>query len=160
MWLAGTAGSGVVVARLPDGSWSPPSGFSVRSGGVGVVYGVDYYDCVCVLNTKAAVDAYTSPEFSVGGRMDFAAGPVGGKKDVGDAPPVWTYTKSRGLYGGVTLDGTVIQEQEKANAEFYGSAVTAAQVLQGAVEAHKEPKQWPLGAEKLMGALKSVEQHA
>jgi lipid-binding SYLF domain-containing protein len=55
MYLAGAGGSGVVVARLPDGSWSPPSAFSVRSGSFGIVYGVDVYDCVCVLNTQAAV---------------------------------------------------------------------------------------------------------
>lgn len=60
MYFAGNGGSGVVVARLPDGSWSPPSAFSVRSGSFGLVYGVDVYDCVCVLNTDAAVTAYTS----------------------------------------------------------------------------------------------------
>ena len=108
MWISGTAGSGVVIARLPNGSWSPPSGFSVKSVGGGLVLGADFYDCVCVLNTQAAMDAYTTPEFSLGGRMDIAAGPMGGKVNVGDAPPVWTYTKTRGLYGGVTMDGTCL----------------------------------------------------
>ncbi|KAK3068894.1 hypothetical protein LTR53_013193 [Teratosphaeriaceae sp. CCFEE 6253] len=159
MWVSGTAGSGIVVARLPDATWSPPSGFSVMSGGIGMTYGLDVYDCICVLNTQAAVDAYTAPEFKVGGRMDFVAGPAGGKLDVGHALPVWTYTRSLGLYGGVTLDGTVIREQTKANAEFYGEAVTAAQILQGAAY-QKEGAAWPVGAEKLAAALNGVGKRA
>ncbi|RMZ88866.1 hypothetical protein DV736_g3905, partial [Chaetothyriales sp. CBS 134916] len=110
MYLAGTGGSGVVVARLPNGTWSPPSAFSVRSGSFGIVYGVDMYDCVCVLNTQAAVDAYTKSEVNLGGAMGLAAGPVS-VTTRRDAEPVWVYTKSRGFYGGVTVDGTIIQER-------------------------------------------------
>ena len=55
MYFAGTAGTGVVIVRFPDGTWSPPSAFAVRSGSIGIVYGVDVSDCVCVLNTKDAV---------------------------------------------------------------------------------------------------------
>ncbi|KAH8779036.1 hypothetical protein BGZ57DRAFT_952854 [Hyaloscypha finlandica] len=76
MYPAGAGGSGVVVARLPDGSWSPPSAFSVRSGSFGIVYGVDVYDCVCVLNTQAAVEAYSKTEVSLGGAVALAAGPI------------------------------------------------------------------------------------
>lgn len=52
MYLTGNGGSGIVSARLPNGSWSPPSAFSVRTGGVGLAYGVDVYDCIWVLNTQ------------------------------------------------------------------------------------------------------------
>jgi lipid-binding SYLF domain-containing protein len=138
MYLAGAGGSGVVVARLADGSWSAPSAFSVKSGGVGVVCGVDVYDCVCVLNTQEAVDAYTKSEMSLGADVTAAAGPIGGTADLStkEVTPVWTYTKSRGLYGGVTVDGTVIREKSGVNAEAYGSKVTAGQILNGEA-------QWP-----------------
>ena len=155
MYFAGTAGTGIIVARLSDGTWSPPSAFSVRSVGVGLVYGVDVFDCICVLNTQAAVDAYQQSGVNLGGRMDLAAGPVGGKVDMREAKPVWTYTRSRGLYGGLTLDGTVIKEQSKANAEFFGDTITAAQVLQGTVKPQDGSTQWPVGANKLMATLKS-----
>ncbi|KAK9341972.1 hypothetical protein V1522DRAFT_417638 [Lipomyces starkeyi] len=69
MYLASAGGSVVVVARLPDGSWSPPCAFSVRSGSIGLVYGVDVYDCVCLLNTPDAVKAYSNSEMSLGGAM-------------------------------------------------------------------------------------------
>ena len=76
MFLAGAGGSGVVLARLPDGTWSPPSAFSVRSGSVGYVYGIDVYDCVCLLNTDAAVQAYMKTEASLGANAELSAGPA------------------------------------------------------------------------------------
>ena len=157
MYLAGSGGSGVVVARLPDGSWSPPSAFSVRSGSIGLVYGVDVYDCVCVLNTKAAVESYSKPEMDLGGAAAFAAGPIGGTADMKDSKPVWVYTKSRGLYGGLTVDGTVIKEKSDANADFYGSKVTAAQILKGEVNGRDGEGKWPAGAKKLVEVLKLAE---
>lgn len=137
MYFAGAGGSGVVIARVPDGTWSPPSAFSVRSGAFGLVYGVDVYDCVCVLNTDAAVDSYATPEMNLGGGVALAAGPLGGTANLNmkEVKPVWTYTKSRGLYGGVTVDGTIIKEKMAMNAEFYGSNVTAGQILKGQVKA-------------------------
>lgn len=141
MYLAGAGGSGVVVVRLPNGSWSPPSAFSVRSGGLGVVYGVDVYDCVCVLNTQDAVDAYSKSEMTLGAGATMAAGPIGGTADIStkDLKPVWTYTKSRGIYGGITMDGTMIKEKSSTNKEAYGTNVTASQILSGQVK-------WPVTA--------------
>lgn len=133
MWLAGAGGSGVVVARLADGSWSAPSAFSVLSGGIGVAYGMDVYDCVCVLNTQEAVDAYTKSEMNLGADVTVAAGPIGGTADIStkEVKPVWTYVKTRGLYGALTVDGTVIKERPGINADTYGSKTTAAQILAG-----------------------------
>ncbi|KUJ09136.1 DUF500-domain-containing protein [Mollisia scopiformis] len=159
MYLAGSGGSGIVVARLADGTWSPPSAFSVRSGSIGLVYGVDVYDCVCVLNTDAAVEAYSKPEMNLGGTVAAAAGPIGGTADMNmkEYKPVWVYTKSRGLYGGLTVDGTVIKEKGDANAEFYGSKVTAAQILRGDVRAQVGGSKWPAGAKQLVEVLKLAE---
>lgn len=159
MYLAGAGGSGVVVARLADGTWSPPSAFSVRSGGIGLVYGVDVYDCVCVLNTQAAVDAYATPETKLGGAFALAAGPIGGTPNAAskDVKPVWTYTKSRGLYGGLTVDGTTIKEKPQVNADFYGRTVSTAQILKGQVEPQTGAAQWPAGAKQLTEVLKMAE---
>lgn len=76
--VSGAAGSGVVVARLPDGSWSPPAGFLVHTLGAGLMIGIDVYDCVCVLTTQRAVDAFARrARVSLGGEIGVAAGPVG-----------------------------------------------------------------------------------
>ena len=157
MYLAGTGGSGVVVARLPDGTWSPPSAFSVRSGGIGLVYGVDVFDCVCVLNTQAAVDAYAKSEMNLGGAVALAAGPVGGNANMKEVKPVWTYTRSRGLYGGLTVDGTLIKEKPDANADFYGHKITAAEILKGEVHPQEGPSKWPAGAQQLHEVLRMAE---
>lgn len=157
MYLAGSGGSGVVVARLPDGTWSPPSAFSVRSGSFGLVYGVDVFDCVCVLNTQAAVDAYTNPGVNLGVGLALAAGPVGGNANTTEVKPIWIYTKSRGLYGGLTVDGTVIKEKPEANADFYGSKLSIAQILRGEVTAQNGVRQWPAGAQKLTEVLKWID---
>jgi SH3 domain-containing YSC84-like protein 1 len=157
MYLAGSGGSGVVVARLPNKTWSPPSAFSVRSGSVGLVYGVDVYDCVCVLNTEAAVEAYSKPDITLGGTIAVAAGPLNGNFDKKEVKPVWTYTKSRGLYGGLTVDGTVIKEKTDANAEFYGSAVTATQILGGEVQPQGGSGKSSTGAMQLAEVLKLAE---
>ena len=158
MYLAGAGGSGVVVARLPDGTWSPPSAFSVRSGGIGLAYGVDVYSCVCVLNTPAAVHAYTKPELELGGVLTLAAGPVGGTTtNMKETKPVWTYTRSKGLYGGLTVDGTVIKEKTDVNADFYGARVSSAQILQGGVEDRDGNGKWHAGAKQLTEVLKLAE---
>ena len=155
MWVSGSGGSGVVLVRLPDGSWSGPSSFSVASGGFGMVYGLDVYDCVCILNTDEAVEAYSTPELSLGGGVAVTAGPWNAEKH--DLKPVWTYTKSKGLYGGLSVDGTVIRERKEANAEFYEKKVTAAQILQGGVDVRTGPDVWPAGASQLMEVLKLAE---
>ncbi|CAG9949823.1 unnamed protein product [Clonostachys rosea f. rosea IK726] len=154
MAFAGSGGSGIVIARLPDGSWSPPSAFSVKSGGIGLAYGLDVYDCLCVLNTKASVEAYTKAEMELGTNLAVAAGPVGATAQIKELKPVWTYTRTHGLYGGLTVDGTSIKERPERNAEFYGSKVTAAQILHGEVQAPAEAFEHTA---KLVKVLQSVE---
>jgi lipid-binding SYLF domain-containing protein len=155
MWFAGTAGSGIV-ARLANGQWSPPSAFSVKSAAFGLTLGIDHFDCVCVLNTQEAVEAYRTSEMTMGGRMDLAAGPVGGALKGGETKPVWTYTRSRGLYGGLTIQGTAIKTQDEANAEFFGAAVSASQILSGMVDAQSRATQWPAGAAELTKVLSDL----
>jgi lipid-binding SYLF domain-containing protein len=154
MWLAGSGGSGVVVARLPDGSWSPPSAFSVKTGGVGLVLGVDVFDCVCVLNTQNAVNAYAEPQMAISGAV---AGPIGKTADMEEVKPVWVYTKSLGLYGGLTVDSTIIKARPDANAEFFGSDVSTAQILKGDVQPQAGASKWPAGGKKLAEVLKMGE---
>lgn len=170
--ISGAGGSGLVVARLPDGSWSPPAGFLVHTLGAGIMAGLDIYDCVCVLNTPAAVEAFTRPRLSLGGEMTVVAGPIGAGTVVEAAlakgsKPVWSYMKSRGLYGGVQVDGTVIVHRPDANAAFYGvDKVSVDKILKGEVRdntgrtASKKDEglvMWPQGARQLVEVLKAAE---
>ncbi|KAK8029639.1 hypothetical protein PG993_010930 [Apiospora rasikravindrae] len=171
--FSGAGGSGIVVSRLPDGSWSPPSGFLVHTLGAGFMIGLDIYDSVCVLNTEDAVRAFTRPRLSLGGEIAVVAGPVGAGKSLegalGAGKPVWSYMKSRGFYAGVQADGTVIIQRPAANAAFYGEEkITPERILKGDVKptapasgsvASKEGEivMWPAGARQLMEVLKSAE---
>jgi len=157
MYFAGTAGTGIMIARLPDGTWSPPSAFTVRSGSIGIVYGADVFDCICVFNTKEAMDDYQKSEMQLGGGVTLAAGPVGGDANTSERKPIWTYTRSRGLYGGITLDSTVISESSEANSEFYGGPATAKQILSGEVKGKEGPTHWPAGAKELIRLLEEVD---
>ncbi|KAK3299554.1 uncharacterized protein B0H64DRAFT_355754 [Chaetomium fimeti] len=74
---AGSSGSGILVARLADGSWSPPSGIQITSIGAGFVAGVDIYDCVIVINTREALDMFTKMRLSLGSDLAVTAGPFG-----------------------------------------------------------------------------------
>jgi lipid-binding SYLF domain-containing protein len=64
--LGESTGSGIVIARLHDGSWSPPSAIQLQSFGAGVAAGVDLFDCVCVINTQEALSAFMNTRFSLG----------------------------------------------------------------------------------------------
>ena len=138
LWVSGAGGSGVLLARKEDGSWSPPSGILVHTLGVGFMAGIDIYDCVCVINSRQALDAFSKLRVSLGGEVSVVAGPlgVGGILDsevTKDRKPVFSYMKSRGLYGGIQLDGTIIIERNDENARFYGERVGVKEILKGNV---------------------------
>ncbi|KAK3348697.1 hypothetical protein B0T25DRAFT_458326 [Lasiosphaeria hispida] len=83
--VSGATGSGILIARLPDGSWGPPSGIQVHSVGAGFVIGIDIYDCVVVINTREALEAFTRTRMSLGSDLAVTAGPwgAGGALDFG-----------------------------------------------------------------------------
>ncbi|KAM5357867.1 hypothetical protein ACJZ2D_015837 [Fusarium nematophilum] len=75
--VSGATGSGILIARLPDGSWGPPSGIQVHSVGGGFLVGLDIYDCVCVINSREALAAFTNTRVGLGSDLAVVAGPYG-----------------------------------------------------------------------------------
>lgn len=122
---SGAGGSGIVVARLPNGQWSPPSGILIHTLGLGFVAGADTYDCVCVINDEGGMEGFTKARCTLGAEVSAAVGPLGDGREIEEAigkgkAPVWSYTKSKGLYVGVQIDGTVMVERSSENERFYG----------------------------------------
>lgn len=155
MWISGAGGSGVLIAKKEDGSWSPPSGLLVHTLGVGFMAGIDIYDCVIVINNRSALEAFSKVRVSLGGELSLVAGPlgVGGivESEVQkDRRPMFSYMKSRGLYAGAQLDGTIIVERNDENARFYGAAMPIGEILRGHVT------QLPQPARMLMGVLNDI----
>ncbi|KAJ9371140.1 hypothetical protein DTO282F9_7326 [Paecilomyces variotii] len=139
LWFSGAGGSGVLVARIPEtGEWSAPSGILLHTAGLGFLAGIDIYDCVVVINTYEALQAFTKIRCTLGGEVSAALGPVGMggilESEVHKRQaPIWTYLKSRGFYAGVQVDGTVVVERTDENERFYGRRVSAQEILTGRV---------------------------
>jgi len=153
--FSGRAGSGVIVARLPDGSWSAPSAIVTAGAGVGGQIGAELTDFVFILNSKAAVESFAQlGSITLGGNVSIAAGPLGrnaeaaGTASLKSASAVFSYSKTKGLFAGVSLEGSAIVERREANRKFYGDNCKARNILNGQVEP-------PPGADPLMRVLES-----
>jgi SH3 domain-containing YSC84-like protein 1 len=146
--FSGRGGKGVVVARTKNG-WSGPSAIGTGGVGFGLQIGAEVTEFVFILNTDAAVQAFSRDvNVTLGGDLSVAAGPLGRNAEAGIMPlaAVYTYSRSQGLFAGVSLEGTVIGTRNDANAEYYGRRVTPEEILSGKVPP-------PSGARRLVQVL-------
>ena len=133
--FSGRGGKGVVVARTKNG-WSGPSAIGTGGAGFGFQIGVEVTEFVMVLNTDAAVKAFSrDANVTLGGGISAAAGPMGRHAEVAITPvaAAYTYSRSQGLFAGISLEGTVIGTRNAANAAYYDRPVTAEKILSGKV---------------------------
>ncbi|KAI8085863.1 uncharacterized protein B0P05DRAFT_534023 [Gilbertella persicaria] len=138
--FSGRAGSGIVVARLPEGGWSAPSCIGTGGIGAGGQIGAELTDFVLVLNTKEAVKTFSQlGNITLGGNVSVAAGPIGrnaeasGSASLKHIAAIYSYSKTRGLFAGVSLEGSVVITRNDANEKFYGQRVTAKELLSGTI---------------------------
>ncbi len=146
--FSGKGGQGVVVARTGHG-WSGPSFIGLGGVGWGLQIGAQLTDFIFVLNTDAAVRAFSRDgNVKIGADVSAAAGPVGRdlQGDVTTTAAVYTYSRSKGLFAGISLEGAVIATQKDANADYYGRRVSARTILRGEVAP-------PAGTERLRQLL-------
>ena len=137
-------GTGLVISKLDDGSWSAPSAVGMLGVSWGMLCGADLCDYVLVLS-KVAVATYIGHEhvtcsLSVGAEAELAVGPFGRAAQVsvsvGDTlamalEPSLSYSHCRGLYAGLSLEACVLFSRPDVNHNFYGRSVTTAQLLRG-----------------------------
>jgi len=136
--FSGKAGSGLVISRLPTGEWSAPSCIGTAGVGWGLQIGADITDFVIVLNSDEAVRAFSlGGNVTVGGNISATAGPLGTgagvQASLANPAPMFSYSKSKGLFAGLSLDGTGFIERKDANRDFYGSPIPARDILEGRV---------------------------
>ena len=146
--FSGQGGWGVVVARTSHG-WSGPSAIGTGGAGFGFQIGAEVTEFVIVLNTPEAVNAFAhGANITIGADLAAAAGPVGRDLAAGVMPvaAVYTYSRSQGLFAGVSLQGTILAARDGANEKYYGREVTPKEILSGSVQP-------PAGARTLLGAL-------
>jgi lipid-binding SYLF domain-containing protein len=135
--VSGKGGQGVVVARTGRG-WSGPSFVGTGGAGWGPQIGAQITDFVFVLNSNAAVRAFSRDgNVTLGVDASASAGPVGRNAHAGVTPTaaIYTYSRSKGLFAGASIEGAVIATQKTANTRYYGRPVRANDILTGRVAA-------------------------
>jgi len=131
--VGGRFGKGILVVRRPDGSWSNPTFISLGGGSVGFQAGAQGTDIVLVFKNKQGVQNLARGKFKLGGDVAVAAGPVGrftsASTDATLRAEIYSYSRNRGLFGGVSVDGSVLSIDKNANFGYYQSGNISAQNL-------------------------------
>lgn len=128
-------GSGIVIAKDASGAWTAPSSVGMGGGSIGFQIGAEVTDFILVLNTDGAVDALSKSNCTLGADASIAAGPVGRtvEADMTVVSAIFAYSRSKGLFAGVSLEGAIITEEKGVNEAFYGRPVSAGEILSGSV---------------------------
>jgi lipid-binding SYLF domain-containing protein len=117
--FGGSGGRGVLVAR--DGTaWAGPAFYNLATVSVGFQAGVDVSEAIIVVMTEKGLNSLLSSSFKLGGDASIAAGPVGAGARSTVTADLITFTRAKGVYGGVNLDGTVVSTNVPWNDAFYG----------------------------------------
>jgi lipid-binding SYLF domain-containing protein len=146
--ISGRGGTGIVVSRTKNG-WSGPSAIGTGGAGFGFQIGAEVTEFVMILNTDAAVQAFSHDvNVTLGGDISVAAGPIGRTASVAVTPvaAIYTYSRSQGVFAGISLEGTIIGTRNDANTEYYGRPMTPEEILSGKVPP-------PRGAMRLVQVL-------
>jgi lipid-binding SYLF domain-containing protein len=135
--FGGRRGEGLISVKSPDGTWSNPSFITMTGGSVGFQAGVSSTDVILVFRTQRGVDSIVNGKFTLGADASAAAGPVGrtasASTDAQMKAEIYSYSRSRGLFAGVALDGSALRIDYDANAAIYGAGVTPRRIFEGGV---------------------------
>ena len=131
--FGGRHGNGALVVRDSAGRFSNPVFISLTGGSVGWQIGAQAADIVLIFASRKSVDKFASGDFTLGLSASVAAGPVGrsGEAAAGVTSEIYSYSRARGLFAGVALDGTALVFDRSANHKFYGHDVTTDDILGG-----------------------------
>jgi lipid-binding SYLF domain-containing protein len=136
--VGGRYGRGLASCRTPKG-WSAPAFFTVEGGSVGFQIGGQAVDLVMLIMNDNGMNHLLASKFELGADASVAAGPVGrhaeGNTDWKMRAEVLTYSRARGIFAGISLNGAVIKQDKDSTREFYGHMVTFNEALKGNVEA-------------------------
>jgi len=153
--LGGQYGRGVLVVRGKGGAWSNPVFISLMSGSIGWQIGAESTDFVIVFKTPRSIEGIMKGKYTLGAEAAAAAGPVGrsakASTDIELKAEIYSYSRSRGLFAGISLEGSSLQIDDKSNAAYYEKdEVRPSGILSG-----KDVKT-PASAKKLIITLEKV----
>jgi lipid-binding SYLF domain-containing protein len=128
--LGGSGGDALVLARdAKTGAWSGPAFYNMGTGSFGLQAGVDFSEVVILVMNEKALDALMSRSMTMGGDASVAAGPVGVGASAPIAADMVSFSRSKGVYAGVSLEGAVVSPDNNANSAYYGQAISPSDIL-------------------------------
>ncbi len=128
--LGGSGGSGVLVVKdSVSGLFSYPAFYTIGSVTFGLQIGGESAEVIMVLRTQKAVDSLLTSSFTLGGDTSIAVGPVGGGGKFDVVADIVSFSRTKGAYAGVSLEGAVIKTQDEWNYRYYGQPVTPVDIL-------------------------------
>src|SRR5258708_6450962 len=152
--LGGAHGRGMVTCHTDNG-WSAPAPFTLTGGSFGFQIGLQGVDLVMTVMNDRGMQALLSATFKLGVDASAAAGPVGrhaeGSTDWKFRAEVLTYSRARGLFAGVTVNGSSIRQDESATRELYGRMVPFKSILTGALPSPHGGEPFIVAARKAVG---------
>lgn len=135
--LGGRRGRGVLSVRTPDGGWSAPSFVTLTGGSIGLQVGVQSADIILVFRTRRGLDSIVNGKFTLGADAGVAAGPLGRNAATATdgqlKAEIWSWSRARGLFAGVALDGAVLRIDHDANEAAYGRDTTPRMIFENRV---------------------------
>ena len=143
--LGGKYGKGLIMCRKPNRNWTAPSFITIEGGSVGFQIGFTQIDVVMLFMNKKGVDKLIGDKFTIGADASAAAGPVGrqtaAQTNIRLDAEILTYSRAKGLFAGISLDGATLRSDKDDNREFYGKDVDPrAILLDGSVEMPAEAR--------------------
>jgi lipid-binding SYLF domain-containing protein len=145
-------GWGVVTARMPDGGWSAPAFFTMGGGSLGFQIGAQSIDLILVMPTDKGVKGLLENRVKFGTNLAVTAGPVGRQaeaslSDASLTADVYSYSRTKGLFAGVSLEGMGLNFDDQTTKNYYGQLYPVGDILSGKVKA-------PDNALRLLAALR------
>jgi lipid-binding SYLF domain-containing protein len=132
--VGGQRGRGILSARDPKtGTWSSPAFLTITGGSLGAQIGAQAVDLLLVVQNRHGLEQLVSNQFKIGADASVAAGPVGrdasAATDIQMRAQILSYSRTRGLFAGVTINGSTIRQDRDANDRFYGMGYRTGQIV-------------------------------
>jgi lipid-binding SYLF domain-containing protein len=142
-FAGGRRGHGVLVVRDKDGRFTSPTFITMTGGSFGWQWGVQSTDIMLVFTTRKGVEGITGGKFTLGADASVAAGPIGrsasASTDTSFKAEVYSYSRSRGVFAGLAIDGTALSIDDDANETFYGKPdILASDIISGKVRSNDD----------------------
>jgi lipid-binding SYLF domain-containing protein len=142
-FAGGRRGHGVLVVRDKDGRFTSPTFITMTGGSFGWQWGVSSTDIMLVFTTRKGVEGITGGKFTLGADASVAAGPVGrqasASTDTSFKAEVYSYSRTRGVFAGLAVDGTALTIDDGANETFYGKPdILASDIISGKVRSNDD----------------------